>query len=89
MKRSYQNLSMEIKKLKSGFVIKVEDKDKDNKRCYKEIFKCDLNATREQKLNLYNDAGNWLWNMGYYNGQANPFLDKNYDDFISALEINK
>lgn len=66
MKKSFQKLSMEIKKNS----IVVEDRTGEKK------YKKEFILTETNKKEMFDQAKNWLWNMGLYNGQANAFMNK-------------
>lgn len=85
MKRSYRGLSLEIKELKEKYVIIVEDRTTELNH-YKKRFEAPK-EDNEAKIEMLNDAKEWLWNMGNYNGEANIMMDKNHYDWIKALKI--
>ena len=87
MKRSYRGLSLEIRELKEKYVIIVEDKTDGKLKSYKQRFEAPKDDT-EAKRELLDNAKEWLWNMGNYNGEANVMMDRCYYDWIKALKLS-
>lgn len=85
MKRCFRGLSLEIRELKDKYVIIVEDKTS-KLNCYKKRFEAPK-EDNEAKIEMLNNAKEWLWNMGNYNGEANVMMAKNHYDWLKALKI--